>query len=96
MVYCSKCGAQNADDAVNCSKCGAPLNTAQPNDYWGPRYYRHYRSRGSFVGIIIGLLIMAVGVSSLIGVNIWDWLWPAFLILIGLAIISGSVYSRRW
>ena len=26
MVYCSKCGIKNPDNAINCSKCGAPLN----------------------------------------------------------------------
>ncbi|NIU84233.1 MAG: zinc-ribbon domain-containing protein, partial [Candidatus Thorarchaeota archaeon] len=25
MVYCTKCGAKNADDAVVCVKCGVAL-----------------------------------------------------------------------
>ena len=28
MVYCTKCGTKNADDAKNCTQCGAPLYTA--------------------------------------------------------------------
>jgi len=95
MVYCSKCGTQNPDDAVNCSKCGAALNAAQPREPWEGRYYYRYH-RHFPIGIIIGLLIMAIGVSSLVGVNIWNWLWPSFFILVGLAIIFGSVNRGRW
>jgi len=25
MVYCTKCGTKNPDDAKTCSQCGAPL-----------------------------------------------------------------------
>jgi uncharacterized membrane protein YvbJ len=25
MVYCTKCGTKNPDDAKNCTQCGAPL-----------------------------------------------------------------------
>jgi uncharacterized membrane protein YvbJ len=28
MVYCTKCGTKNPDDAKNCTQCGAPLYTA--------------------------------------------------------------------
>lgn len=29
MVYCTKCGAQNDDDADHCSSCGASLQVAR-------------------------------------------------------------------
>jgi hypothetical protein len=29
MVYCTKCGAQNDDDAANCSSCGASLSVSR-------------------------------------------------------------------
>ena len=29
MVYCTKCGAQNEDDASHCVKCGASLKVSQ-------------------------------------------------------------------
>jgi uncharacterized membrane protein YvbJ len=28
MVYCTKCGTKNPDDAKNCTQCGAPLYAA--------------------------------------------------------------------
>ena len=30
MVYCSKCGAENEEDAINCANCGEPLKTPSP------------------------------------------------------------------
>ncbi len=96
MVYCTKCGTQNPDDAANCSKCGAPLNASQPQEPWAYRRSYRYHRRGSIWGIGIGLFILLMGVSSLMGINFWDWIWPAFLILIGLAIIAGTVSRGRW
>jgi uncharacterized membrane protein YvbJ len=93
MVYCTKCGTQNPDDAVNCSKCGAPLN---PAPY---RSYSRYRAEGDMCfggrshiwGIIIGLFIVMIGVSSLLGGNIWDKVWPIFIILIGAIIVVNAL-----
>lgn len=45
-------------------------------------------------GIIIGLFIIMIGASSLIGGNIWDKLWPMFIILIGVIIIA-SAFMRK-
>jgi len=30
MVYCTKCGAENEDEASNCVNCGAPLQVYSP------------------------------------------------------------------
>ena len=103
MVYCTKCGTENANDAENCKSCGAPLH---------PSPYREYRFRrrseedvcfggrgGATWGIIIGLFILVIGVSSLLGDAYswlaWDKLWPLFIILVALMIIVNSV-MRRW
>jgi hypothetical protein len=99
MVYCAKCGTENPDNALNCSKCGAPLNTTSPPGY--QRYgwegeMRFRRHGGSIWGIVIGLFIILVGVSSLLEISIWDKLWPAFIILVGLIIIVNSFTRRRW
>ncbi len=96
MVYCTKCGTENPDDAVNCSKCGAPLNPPY-------RYYRRYRAeegmycfggRSHVWGIIIGLFMVMIGISSLLGGNIWDKVWPMFIILIGAIIVVNAVTRR--
>ena len=96
MVYCTKCGTQNADDAVNCSNCGAPLKPAPSKE---SRRYRYeddmcFGGRSHIWGIVIGLFIIMIGVSSLLGGNIWDKVWPAFIILVGLIIVANAFMRR--
>ena len=99
MVYCTKCGTQNPDDAVNCSNCGAPLRaTPTPNrEYRRTRYEDDmcFGGRSHIWGIIIGIFIILVGVASLLGGNIWDKLWPAFIILVGAVIVVNALMRRR-
>jgi uncharacterized membrane protein YvbJ len=97
MVYCTKCGAENPDDQQNCSKCGSPLN---PPSY---RAYGRYRvedeacfgGRNYIWGVIIGLFIIMIGASSLLGGNMWDMLWPVFIILLGVVIIASALIKKK-
>lgn len=96
MVYCTKCGTQNPDDAVNCSKCGNPLHVTEtyPGDTWRHHHshYRRYEKRGPQIGgILIGLFIILVGVSVYAGWDIWSLIWPFIFIAIGIAIIYGAI-----
>jgi uncharacterized membrane protein YvbJ len=93
MVYCTKCGTLNPDDAVNCSKCGAPLNPAPYRSYrrFRPEEDMCFGGRSHVWGIIIGLFIVMIGVSSLLGGNIWDKVWPMFIILIGAIIVVNAL-----
>lgn len=101
MVYCSRCGTQNADDATNCKNCGAPLG----GDY-GARYRRRYEhdrfraERGvSFTGIFFGTFILLVGLIWLLSGQVewlsWDRFWPLVAILFGLMILVRAIV-RRW
>ncbi len=105
MVYCGKCGTQNADNAVNCSNCGAPLYTA------GERYpgseREHYRrverecfglpNGGMIVALVFGALIVLLGLSMILqttyDINIP--FWPLVLIIVGILIVAGALYRRR-
>ena len=97
MVYCTKCGTQNPDDAVNCSNCGAPLRETPNREYRRYRYEEDmcFGGGGHIWGIIIGIFIILVGVASLLGGNIWDKIWPAFIILVGLVIVANAFMRRR-
>jgi len=104
MVYCTKCGTKNEEDAVVCVKCGASL-VARPA--W--RRERRRREKegeecfglphgGAIVGLIIGVIIILVGLSFVPGIlppgiEIWDYLWPFMIIVIGLLIVAGALYS---
>jgi uncharacterized membrane protein YvbJ len=101
MVYCTKCGNKNEEDAVVCVKCGASLAAAPA--------WKHERARrekeeqecfglphgGLIVGVIIGIIIILVGISSLPGIEI-EW-WPLIIIIFGILIVAGALYqySRR-
>lgn len=53
----------------------------------------------SIWGLVIGLFVIMLGVTSLLGdIYVWaswDRLWPLFIIFIGLIIIVNAL-SRRW
>ena len=102
MVYCTKCGAKNEEDAAVCVKCGAPLrNVSAPP-------WRRERKRaeeecfglphgGAIVGLIIGIIIIFVGFSSLAGIDIGESIgrygWPLIVIVFGILLVAGALYS---
>ena len=105
MVYCSKCGTQNRDDARNCTNCGAPLYTI------GERYpgsdREHYRrvenecfglpNGGAIAALVFGAIIILVGVSLFLqaNYNISVNLWPIILVIFGVLILAGALYSYQ-
>jgi len=105
MVYCTRCGTLNADDAAVCANCGVPLHTteAQSRPYarrWQWEEYREYHRRsGAFAALAIGLIIILIGFSALMaevyGIHIpWN---AVILVFIGLLIIVAGIRARqRW
>ena len=104
MVYCSRCGTQSPDNAVNCSNCGAPLYGANADNRPYTRHYHHYDDRygyhigNTIVGLIIGVIILLIGFSFLVnelyGINL-PW-WPLIVIIIGIFLIARwLMWSRR-
>jgi uncharacterized membrane protein YvbJ len=96
MVYCTKCGTKNEEDAVVCVKCGANL-VARPS--W--RRERRQPEKecfglphgGAIVGLIIGMIIILVGVSSLLNIELWDYLWALLIVVVGILMVTGAIYS---
>ena len=101
MVYCSKCGAENEDDALVCKSCGASLRPTTG------RVYRRRRDddlcfgtqKGLPIGgIIFGIIIILVGAISLLERTYWwaswDRLWPLVIIAFGLLIVANTLYKR--
>lgn len=94
MVYCTKCGTKNEDDATVCVECKQPLSGYQP--------VRHERRRkedecfglphgGAIVGLIIGIIVILWGVSSISEIDI-DF-WPLIIIIFGILIVAGALYG---
>lgn len=46
---------------------------------------------GTIVGLIIGIIIIVVGVSSLAGINL-DF-WPLLITIFGVLILGGAIYT---
>jgi len=105
MVYCSKCGTKNEEDAVVCVKCGASLVTRPA---W--RRERGRREKecfglphgGAIAGIVFGAIIIIAGFIFVLqetGVvtEAWDVLWPFIVIIFGILVLAGALYglSRR-
>ena len=100
MVYCTKCGKQNPEDAINCSNCGSPLHPPEtfPEDRWKHHHYHKPDDDGGRLhigGILIGLLIILIGISAYAGWDTWRLIWPAIIIAIGIAIVYSSVTRHR-
>jgi uncharacterized membrane protein YvbJ len=105
MVYCSKCGTQNPDNATNCSNCGAPLYTVG-KQYPGSEG-EHYRrvegecfglpNGGAIVGLVIGIIIILVGIGTFLQLTYSITLnfWPLIIIIFGVLILLGALYGRR-
>jgi len=103
MVYCTKCGAKNPDDATTCSNCGAALN---PTREERRGYYRRYEDEcfgiphgGAIVIAAIGLIILLGGLIIILqqehaissNVNVW----PFVLIIFGVLILLGALFRIR-
>jgi uncharacterized membrane protein YvbJ len=101
MVYCIKCGYKNADDATVCAQCGASLYPPPPQqarEYWRredecfgiPRF-------GQIIAIVFGAFLILMGVNLLLPEQLRFKLelGPLFLILLGVLILLGAIYSRR-
>ena len=103
MVYCTKCGTKNEEDAAVCVKCGASL-AATPA--WRPERRRRQKEEqecfglphgGAIVGLIIGIIIILVGISQVPGIlpeiDLGKYIWALAIIILGVLILAGALYS---
>ncbi len=96
MVYCTKCGTKNEEDAVTCVKCKEPLGSHQT--------VRHERRRkenecfglphgGSIAGLVIGFIIILWGITHFLGEDFGEYLWPFIIIIFGTLMVAGALYT---
>lgn len=100
MVYCTKCGTYNPENAQHCSNCGSSLYTPESPSYASPQYTRSREESawGSGVWLLIaGLFIVLIGLGALFDWNIWEFIWPMILIVVGIwIIVLGLRRNRRY
>jgi uncharacterized membrane protein YvbJ len=98
MVYCTKCGTKNDEDAVICANCKEPLMSSQT--------VRHQRQRkenecfglphgGSIAGLVIGLIIILWGVTTVLDINFGNYLWAIVVVIFGTLMVAGALYSMN-
>jgi len=96
MVYCTKCGTKNEDDAVVCVKCNEPLG--------GHPLSRRERRRkenecfglphgGSIAGLVLGLIIILWGVTTILEIDLGSYLWAFIVIIFGTLMVAGALYT---
>ena len=98
MVYCTKCGTKNEDDAQYCVNCKEPLVTTH-----AVRRERHQKESecfglphgGSIAGLIIGLIIILWGVSTFLDIDFGNYLWALIIVIFGTLMVAGALYSIR-
>jgi uncharacterized membrane protein YvbJ len=101
MVYCTKCGTKNPDDARVCSQCGSSLYAVGDRDY-----YRRVEKecfgipRGStIVGLAFGAFIIFWGLVWILQqTNVISQevsVWPFAIIILGVLIVVGALYGMR-
>ena len=99
--YCSKCGTplketdrerRRRERRERRDECfGAPYERRRQRDEcFGLPH-------GSLIiGIVIGLLLIVAGLSSIYRFQVqWQYIGAAFIVLIGLLIIAGTIYQAR-
>ena len=101
MVYCTKCGTQNPDDAKVCSQCGASLQAVGDREY----YRRMEREcfgiphGGAIVGLAIGIIILIWGfiwiMQELRLIPQTVEIWPIAAIIFGILLIIGALYRSQ-
>ncbi|BDH78960.1 hypothetical protein MTTB_03390 [Methanothermobacter tenebrarum] len=103
MVYCPKCGKKNEEDAEFCSACGTPLQMVKPKGgtcFGQPE--EGYKEEcfgiphgGLIVGVIFGTLLIIIGISAILKIDIGYIIGPFIMITIGILIIVGALYKTR-
>ena len=99
--FCVKCGANIAASAEKSIEKGieeAAEEFGRRAEGWGKDFGKNVENEcfglphgGTIFGIIIGIMIILVGVTSIVGLDFH--LWPFILLAFGLLVFCGALYS---
>jgi uncharacterized membrane protein YvbJ len=109
LVYCTKCGTKNEDDATVCINCGALIHGASAEERHYRRYrryegdyYRYHRRSGAIGALVFGVIIVLVGFVLLLQITYgnpidWNFVWAIIIIVIGVwLLVRALVWHRRF
>jgi len=107
MVYCTKCGTKNEDEAKFCVNCGAPLYPKMAEKKREERVCFGPSERGveeecfglphggAIAGIVIGAFIILIGLAMALGIELGRFIAAFAVIIVGLLIIAGAAFKLR-
>ena len=102
VTTCTRCGAQNDEDARFCVNCGASLEVRRrrhEDTCFGQPEHRIEREcfglpyGGAILGLIFGAFIIIMGLSMLLQLDLGQYLGPFAVVIIGILIIAGALYG---
>ncbi|MGD8506444.1 MAG: zinc ribbon domain-containing protein [Candidatus Bathyarchaeota archaeon] len=101
--YCSKCGApievsREKSFERRAEEWGEEFGRRA--EEWGKQFEKEFKDEcfglphgGALVGIIFGIIILILGFAWLANINIWGYLGPIAVIIVGILIIAGVTYG---
>jgi uncharacterized membrane protein YvbJ len=103
VEYCVKCGANlwvSREKRFERRAKELGEDFGRRAEEWGEQFGRRAEKEcfglphgGTIVGLIIGTIIILLGVSLVLEIEIWNYLWALIIIVIGILIVTGTIYS---
>ncbi len=105
VEYCVKCGANlwvSREKRFERRAKEWGEDFGRRAEEWGEQFGRRAEKEcfglphgGTIVGLIIGTIIILLGVSFVFEIEIWNYLWALIIIVVGILIVAGTIYSLR-
>lgn len=99
--FCVKCGAKldvSAKKTLEKKIEERAEEFGKRAEEWGKDFEKHEENEcfglphgGTIFGLIVGIIIILVGVTSLVGITLE--FWPLIIIVFGLLIFGGTLYT---
>lgn len=103
VEYCIKCGANlwvSREKRFERRAKEWGEDFGRRAEEWGEQFGKRAEEEcfglphgGAIAGLIIGAIILLLGVSLLLGIEIWNYLWTFIIIVVGVLIVVGAIYS---
>jgi len=101
--YCVKCGAKlevSKEKSLEKRIEKGAEEFGKRVEAWGEDFGKRAEKEcfglphgGTIFGLIIGIIIILVGISSLAGIEFWSSFWAIIIIIFGVLIIGGAIYT---
>jgi len=103
LVYCTKCGARNEENATICINCKAVLKTpnsekeSEVKPVCCDSVYGYRRWGGALIGVLIGIIVILIGFSLMVrqlyGISL-PW-FELIMIFLGVYLVIRALRINR-